>query len=271
MEIIEEKVINQNNWKKYFNFQKYNVLSWIHFIVLIISGVSPLISLAAALATVIETKNFLLIWFTNYDTFTYQSNLLISLYIWLSFWKTDLKMFKTHTLLMTLMVYIFVTFTFFNSYDLMRSVGKIPQKEDIINSNPNNLIDIDNLFVACSTWNHIINPIFFILYGSFSLAKENKPFMDNVYKYITVGMIYPLIYTLYLILIPWSGYLDNGANSYSVYGVFSQTKYNNLTWLWIPPLLAVFPISLTIIWNIKFHICKKETNTIKDKKIINPT
>ncbi|WP_033159870.1 DUF1600 domain-containing protein [Mycoplasmoides alvi] len=248
---------NKNVWNKYFNFYNYNWISWMHLLTLIISIISPILCLIVAIITSVQNNNVALVWFSNFDTWTYQTNCLITFYVWFNFWNKENKIFKNHNFLISITTYIIITFTFFNFYFIVNQFGGMPEKNDVINGNPHNILSINNLFITSSTWNHFINPVFFLIFSFSTMVKENKLFEKNFYKWIILTMIYPTIYCIYLILIPWSGFMDTGINSYSVYGSFTQTKYNNLTWLWIPPLYILFTAISTSIWQIKKYLFNK--------------
>ncbi len=241
----------KQNLRQKFNFRAYQSLDWMRFAALPIALFSFVLSLATAITGSVETHDAALLWFSNYDTFTFQSNLMVSLFVWISFFAPDLKIFRTHDTMLALMVYIFVTFLFFNSYDLLRRVGEIRHTGIIIDDNPHKIKSVQHLYWTCSLWNHVLNPATFVAMGAAAISKENKPCDRNGYRFVSLGLVFPLIYLVYLILIPWSGYLDDGTNSYSVYGLATQTKYNPHTWLWALPLASVFPLSLGLVWNFK--------------------
>lgn len=257
----KKKFINKYFFeKKYFHFNEYDWVKWLHFFALIISIFSPIFCISTAVITAIENNNWSLLWFTNFDTWTYQTNCLITFYVWFSFWKPNFKFFKDHNFLVSITVYIAITFLFFNTYYLINLLGGMPNKNDVIDSNPQNIKSIQEFYITSSAWNHVINPTFFIILSFSLMIKENKTIHYNLTRYVFITMIYPSIYTLYLILIPWSGFMDDGTNSYSVYGVFTQTKYNNTTWLWIPPLYVLIPITLIGMWYLKQHLFNKYQN-----------
>lgn len=248
--------------KIYFNFRNYKVYNWFHLFLLIINAFVPFFELALAITTAIQENNAAYIWFTNWDTFTHQTNFMVFLFVWLSFWNPKNKFFKTNSWLIWTMTYIFITTLFFNTYVVMVGTGWVdnfssPSSEssksisaltDHIPYEPKDESSLSIFNAVSSIWFHLINPWVFIVYGFLLIFLCNKKITQHYTKYIILGVIYPIIYMAYLIYIPWSGFNDTGASSYSVYSVFTQTKYNNKTWLWFYPLFFIFPIVGTFLW-----------------------
>lgn len=248
--------------KNYFEFKTYKIYDWFHFILLIINIFVPFFELALAITTALEENNAAYIWFSNWDTFTHQTNFIVFLFVSISFWNPKNKFLQTNSLLIWIMTYIFITTFFFNTYVIMLATGwidnfsnpasqansSISALTDHIPYEPKDSSSLSIFNAVSSIWFHLINPWVFIVYGLLMIFLCNKKITQHYTKYIILGVIYPVIYMAYLIYIPWSGFDDNGVNSYSVYSVFTQTKYNNETWLWFYPLFFIFPIVGTFLW-----------------------
>lgn len=242
-----------SNWKQIkVRFGNFSPLNWYHFALLFITFGSVAFCIAGVIHTAVGLNNAIYIWFTNYDTFTYQSNSIITFFVWFSFFKPNHQVFKNHTFLMWCMSYIFVTCTFFNTYEILTNVG-VFDKSVPTPGNDWEALNSSSAYLAffSSLWNHVINPITFLIYGVISIKLIKKERIFNSYKFVMFGSLYPFMYMIYLIYIPWSGFLDNGENSYSVYGYFTQTKYNSYTWLWFPILFLVFPVFQAFL--VKWH------------------
>ncbi|WP_027119887.1 DUF1600 domain-containing protein [[Mycoplasma] testudinis] len=168
---------------------------------------------------------------------------------------------------MWIIVYIFITFIFSNIYAIIQASGYFSgvktAKSEVGGFSLTNVIYVpisqasNDIFVSTSyIFLHIINPVLFITFGFIQMFKNYKKSQRICLYFMLYGLIYPFIYVIYLVYIPWAGFLDNGADSYSVYGILTQTKYNRFTWLWFIPLCLIFPICGEIIWVIN-KISKK--------------
>ncbi|AFQ03438.1 DUF1600 domain-containing protein [Mycoplasmoides genitalium] len=221
-----------------------------------------------ALISVANSGQMSLIWFTNFDTFTYQSNSLAIFLVWYYFLNHKSRWFENSSLVLSVTGYLVFTVIFFNFYALSLFTG-------IVNIEP----DVQGWFSTITTqlpysfngsfindWNafselllHVIHPLFYFIYVGllFKTYKFIKP-PRNLQSFLLKAGIYPSIYAFYLQTIPFLNVWDNGENSYSVYGFFTQTKYNSYVWIWSIPIFASMFLILWMLFVINNHYYGKK-------------
>lgn len=175
------------------------------------------------------------IFFGIFDRFTWQSNLLLTFYMFLYLWKPDHQFFKNNTFLISTMVYVFFTFIGYN----VVLVGISGDRAYV--GSP--------IEVTTNVWVHILAPLWFIIYGyTFMLSNANKE-PASFWRILLKGMIYPTIYAIYLITIPYTFkdyrlnpdvYGNTEGLAYSVYGGATNTFENNTSYAYILVMLLVF-------------------------------
>lgn len=174
------------------------------------------------------------IFFGIFDRFTWQSNVLLFVYMFLYFIKPKHSIFKNNRFLIMTMVWIF--FTFFGYNVVLVGISKDRGYSG------------SAIQVVINAWVHAIAPIWFIIYGiCFMLSNPNKE--PTFWKTLGYGMIYPVIYAIYLITIPYtfSDYrlnpeiYDNVSGlAYSVYGKATNTYESSIAYAYILSMLIVF-------------------------------
>lgn len=258
---------------QFFNFKTYRSYDWLHLVLLIINAFVPFFVIALAILSSVRKNSGAYFWFTNLDNWTQQSNLLACFFVFMAFFKPNHRFFKNHHFLMWVMVYLFVTFIFSNVYVIFQLSGLLSTQigHNVIQINPSSLggiiyVPVNNsspaiFFVFFSILMHLVNPLFFIVFGFLKMRLLKINYQTKLLYFLFYGSLYPMIYITYMIYIPWSGFEDNYKNSsYSVYGPLTQTKYNHFTWLWFIPLAAMFPISGWAVWAID-HIKPRKVKT----------
>ncbi|WP_027119807.1 DUF1600 domain-containing protein [[Mycoplasma] testudinis] len=256
----------KNIIQRYFLFKKYYAYNWMHLFSLVVNAFIPFIILAIGISTAVEKHNAAYLWFSSWDTWTHQSNMLVAVFVWLSFFWPSCKVFKSNSYLVWITTYILITFLFFNAYVIMQATGltktsaAIEESTTSASSLPGHIAYIPKdsssreiFYSVGSIFLHLINPISFVTYGITKMMLAHKKVTKNYFQFLFFGLLYPTGYMLYLIYIPWSGFADTGTSSYAVYGSFTQTKYNHLTWIWFPPLYLIFPIIGSIIWVFNYY------------------
>lgn len=185
------------------------------------------------------------IFFGILDRFTWQSNWLLFIYMFLYTFIPNHQIFKNGRFLICTMVYIFFTFIGYNVV-LVGISGAIGY--------------VGSLFsITSNIWIHILCPIYFIVYGFLFMYSNPEKIPQNFIKTLGWGMIYPIIYAIYLIIIPFifSDYRLNpnadiiygniNGEAYSVYGSATNTFSNPFSYAYIfVMLLGFFPGSFAL-------------------------
>lgn len=275
--LMIHQVAWKNNWlklksifSKYFNFKVYRAYDWLHLMLLPVNACIPFFIIATGITSAMMHQSAAFLWFSNLDTWTHQSNSLVSVFVWLWFLKPKHAFFRTNSYLVWITTYIFITGLYFNTFVILQATGHIKTINvdfsvvSKTSSLPNHIAYIPKdqsplaIFLVTSTiFLHLINPILFVTFGITKMMLAHKRVTKNYFLFLFFGLLYPTIYMIYLIYIPWSGFQDNGKISYSTYGDFTQTKYNPNTWLWFPPLYVTFMVFGSIIWF--FNYCGFKT------------
>lgn len=162
---------------------------------------------------------------TTIDKFTDQSNVLLWIFMifWLFFPKHSFM--KGNKFLISTMVYIFFTFCGYN-FILVPSGNPFIIKGDVY-------YNLQNM------WLHVLSPLLFLGFG-FSYMyyhKDQQP--KSFWSTFLTGMIYPTIYCIYIITIPFVLVKHDGT-PYSVYGQPTLTNGNPWSWMYIGLMYFVF-------------------------------
>lgn len=199
------------------------------------------------------------------DRFTYQSNWLLFIYMLFYIVKPNHQFFKGNRFLIATMVYIFFTFIGYN----VVLVG-ISQDRGYVGNAFN---------VSSNVWLHILAPLYFIFYGYLKMFYSPFQGPENFLKTLLLIMIYPTIYAIYLVTIPYtfvdfrenyhefySDYYSYDINpgdpvAYSIYGKATNTYLYPTSWIYIGVMyFGFFPGSCAL-----FFYSWKWMNKIKRK------
>lgn len=183
---------------------------------------------------------------TTIDKFTVQSNILLWVYMLFYLFFRKHSFLKNNQWLLSNLVYIFFTFIGYNVI-LVGFAG---------------YGYVGNFFeIFENAWYHIICPLTFFIFGFcffyFYKNQQPKSFWFSLLKQI----IYPSIYVLYLITIPFLLVTPNNTN-YSVYGDFTNVR-DHLP-IALPVILGMwlifFPVSHAIFYYSWILINKIDKN-----------
>ncbi|WP_022935036.1 DUF1600 domain-containing protein [Mesomycoplasma moatsii] len=144
------------------------------------------------------------------DKFTWESNMLISLYTFFYVFKPKYSFMKNDSFFLSVLTYITFTFIGYNV---------------ILNTSSLGYAFLKNYNLFESIWVHAICPSLFIALGIFKIFRENnlKILSLDLKNSLFLMMIYVVVYCLYLIIIPYI-YNTHDETTYSVYGKFTNTK-----------------------------------------------
>lgn len=191
---------------KIWEFKKYSILRWIAFFSAIIFILQCLCFFIAQKTTSSDNL-FLVVWLTWFQYFGIQTNILIGVYlIW--YWINPQCSLLNGKLLIYVMTYACTTF-------LIYSCALLPN--EIINKHFNGL---QASAYVVNVFEHYLVPIsIFVFYGCYLRYSKNKFIGKNndYWKTIGMGMIYPTIYVIYCICLP---FMSN--HTYSVYCSFTN-------------------------------------------------
>ena len=166
------------------------------------------------------------IFFGIFDRFTNQSNWILFIFAFMYFWWPNHSFFKDNKFLISAMVYIFFTFIGYNVVLVGIAGG--------YGYDVNKPVDFVSNF-----WLHILCPIYFIVFGYiFMIQNKNKQPL-KFHKLLLTGMIYPTIYAIYLVTIPFVYKLD-GSHSYTIYGSATNTAEYPISWAYICVMYFIF-------------------------------
>ncbi|MGL5640406.1 MAG: DUF1600 domain-containing protein [Mycoplasmoidaceae bacterium] len=169
------------------------------------------------------------VWFGIIDRFTYQSNWLAVLFFILYFFNPGFQIFKGNKLLISLMVYIFFTFFGYNIVLVL-----ISKDRGYVGS----VFNVTN-----NVWTHILMPLYFVFFGLVKLWFKPDGEYKSFWSTLATGMIYPTIYCIYLISIPfiYRVEVETGVyETYTIYGNATNTKDRPTSWAYIMIMYLVF-------------------------------
>ncbi len=241
-----------------FNFKNYKTKQWyLNLVCLILmSPMFVLLWMPEYNPEQISALNNL--WFEGFQYFTIQTNLLCYIYSLCFVISPMMKQFNKDSILICLLSYLFVVSITYNFIILpSNSLGDLKQWSAF------------NWTKTC--WDHIINPIVFIVIGIYNLSYSCKKY--NQYQdYLTVlkfGMIIPTIYLLYSLILPF-------VTSSSVYGFVSNCNpsLKNLSgslleygqWYLVFVFVLywfIFVGIITMFWKIKYNFYIRNLQNVK--------
>ncbi|AFQ03773.1 hypothetical protein CM1_02700 [Mycoplasmoides genitalium M6320] len=179
------------------------------------------------------------------DKFTDQTNVMLLIYAVIYTFNPKSWLLKNQQFFLSALAYILFTFI---GYNLILSIAGIAYKS----TNPYKL--------TSSIFLHVIAPIAFFIASFIKIKHEKDVNINMFFKSLLLFMIYPLIYGLYLVTIPYvRHYLFNGRPStYTIYGSITNTKDNPFAWLVVFAVLFIyFPLSYLAIYLLQLKLIKK--------------
>lgn len=250
-EIKDTNCVNVNIFDKLkCYFKSYDIHNWFAFVGLFIFTITMCFTVVQFIEFVSGNLTAWRIFFGIFDRFTYQSNWLLFLYTLLYVIKPNHQFFKNNKFLISTMVYIFFTFIGYN----VVLVGISHDRGYIGESSA----------IASNVWLHIIAPLYFIFFGLITMYCKPNQEPNSFWSTLGTGMIYPTIYAIYLITIPFT-FTDfrnnpdsypypNGHNlyddqAYTIYGNATNTYNNPLSWAYISVMyFGFFPLSFALFY-----------------------
>ncbi|QZX48997.1 DUF1600 domain-containing protein [Mycoplasma sp. E35C] len=189
--------------------------------------------------------------FTEADKFTNQSNILLLVFsIFFVFFPKN-SVLKNDKFLISTIVYIF--FTFFGYNFILNFTGR--GFTNPINTLPR---------LITSVVLHLINPLVFIVCGFLKYLFEPLKEIKKFHSYLIPGMIYPILYLVYAVTIPYVYKINGQMAGYSVYG-FATDVVNNPKVAWpisLGMIFIYFPITFFLAWygakKISWSVIKKQ-------------
>lgn len=249
-------------------FKSYDLHNWVGLIGLLIFTVSMCFTINDFLRYVSKKDEAWKIFFGIFDRFTNQSNWLLFFYMLLYVLCPKHQFFKGYKFLLATMVYIFFTFIGYNV--VLVAIAK--QKGYSLQNGVTSLVS--------NVWLHLLAPIYFIVYGYIVMYMNPNKEPVSFVKTLLPGMVYPTIYAIYLISIPYTfkdyrtNYeyyepiqaampdIDLSKVAYSVYGSATNTYSNPISWAYIGVMyFGFFPGSFAI-----FYYSWKGLNKLNNKK-----
>ncbi len=256
-----EKTIIKEKFNFLLWFKKFNAPKWIAFFGLFIFAISYVFTIRDFINAINgPNADASTIWFGIIDRFTNQSNWLLFIYCFLYVFFSKNSLLKGNGLLISVMVYIFFTFIGYNVVLVGLSGGAYGY-------GGSNLGD-----TVSNVWLHLLCPIYFLVFGYFEMYYNPNKEPKKFWKLLLLGMIYPTIYMIYVITIPYTygSYTEtiDGVivpETYTVYGNATNVKDYPTAWAYVMVMyLIFFPGSFAI-----FYFSWKGLNKINNKKIEN--
>ncbi|QMT98402.1 DUF1600 domain-containing protein [Mycoplasma tullyi] len=182
--------------------------------------------------------------FTAIGNFTNQSSVLLFFFSFFFVFYPNNSVLKNERFLVFCMVY--TLFTFFT--------GGI--FKDLVDQ-ANNRASFSQSYLASGIYLQIINPIVFIFAGYLRFIFNPIEKIQNYSKFILPGMIYPIIYLIYVLTIPLI-YKTPDHTIYSVYGNYTNVVTNRNMAITVGMLMTFlyFPASFILI----IFLIKKTNN-----------
>lgn len=178
------------------------------------------------------------IWFGIFDRFTNQSNWLLFVFIFFYLFFPNHSFLKSNGTLISIMVYIFFTFIGYNAILIpIAGYGYVGS----------------GMPLAGNIWLHILCPIYFLFFGFVHMFFNKNKQPKSFFKTMLFGMIYPTIYMIYIVTIPfvYTSY-EQGLKTYSVYGSATNLKDNTMiAAICISAMyLIFFPLSFAMFYYV---------------------
>lgn len=162
---------------------------------------------------------------TTFDKITDQSNIILWIFMLFYLFFPQHSFMKGNKFIISAAVYIFFVFCGYNF---------------ILVPNGNSFIKPgDAYYNLQNMWLHVIAPIIFFLF-TFAYMYYYKDAQPKSYlQTLLTGMIYPTIYCIYLISVPFV-LKDQSGNAYSIYGSVTNTKEIPTSWAYICGMYFIF-------------------------------
>ncbi|QEX47480.1 DUF1600 domain-containing protein [Mycoplasmoides gallisepticum] len=182
--------------------------------------------------------------YKTFDKFTNQSNFILLVFSFFYVFLPRHSFLKKDKFLVASIVYIL--FTFFG-YNIILQFGRLGYRF-ITNSTK----------LARGLMIHLFNPVTFIIAGFLAFVYSPARTIGKFHTYLIPGIIYPIIYGIYVISVPYL-YKTVDGSVYSVYGGVTNVIENpKIAWVAIIALLfGYFPLSYFIVWISYVKISKK--------------
>ncbi|QZX48995.1 DUF1600 domain-containing protein [Mycoplasma sp. E35C] len=245
-----------NNKQGFINWYKNKLTKAqrIFFYVLIINAIGFALIIYAIIKSLMEKGQA----FTRLDKFTNQSNVLLFIFSIFFVFFPKHSFMKNDKFLIATTVYILFTFI---GYNFVLSPMKLGYQ---VNDTPFEMFK--DLYI------HFFNPIIFIICGFIKFVYEPNINLKKYHDYLIPGYIYPFIYTIYSISIPFV-FNTHENQVYSVYKQATNIKdYPQIAWLIFSFNLFVYlPSSYFIIWFSAKKISQKYYLKYLDQKLAKNT
>lgn len=228
----------KNNIIEYF--KSFDVPRWFGFVGLFIFFISYGFTINSFITQLQQPNGGVSIWFGIVDRFTNQSNWLLFVFTFFYVFYNKHQLLKGNGFLVSTMVYIFFTFIGYNVVLVgLAGYGYTGTSLDI----------------ASNVWLHVLCPIYFIALGILHMVYNPNQEPKKFWKTFLLGMIYPTIYMIYIVTIPfvYTSNVDALGNhiTYSVYGSATNVKDSATSWAYILVMyLGFFPGSFWMFYGI---------------------
>ncbi|QZX48996.1 DUF1600 domain-containing protein [Mycoplasma sp. E35C] len=172
--------------------------------------------------------------YLNIDKFTNQSNVLLLIFSTFYVFMPKHSFIKNDKFLIATTTYILFTFVGYNF---------------ILNFMGDGYATKTNFHLFKDIYVHFFNPVLFIISAFVKFVLDPNPNIKKFHSFLIPGMIYPIIYAIYLASIPFVYHNQDGM-PYSVYGSATNTKTNpKIAWPIIILMLSIyFPLTYFLIW-----------------------
>ncbi|MDE6894113.1 MAG: DUF1600 domain-containing protein [Malacoplasma sp.] len=247
---LAETKNEQSKWNLLNLFKSFKWIDWLGFAFFLMYSVT-VVFFILDISVELSTNGGYGGWKTI-DKFTDQSNILLWLYMLFYLFFRNHSFLKNNQWLISNLVYIFFTFIGYNV--ILVGLGGYGYR--------GNFFEIFE-----NAWYHIICPISFFVFGFCFFYFYQNQYPKVFWISLLKQMIYPTIYVIYLISIPFVlDYEDSNGNinHYSVYGDFTNVR-DHLT-IALPVILGMwlifFPAAHAIFYFSWFGISKIKKITL---------
>ncbi|QMT98400.1 DUF1600 domain-containing protein [Mycoplasma tullyi] len=243
MNLIDKKPKSISHWFKYELTTAQKIFFFVFWLnlataIFIVEGV------VAELLSNSDTMKGFTDAFRTFDKFTNQSNFILVVFSFFYVFLPKHSFLKRDKFLVASIVYIL--FTFFG-YNVILQFGSLGYKHI---TNP--------IRLARGLTVHLFNPVAFIIAGFLAFVYSPARNIGKFHTYLIPGIIYPIIYVIYVITVPYV-YKTVDRTVYSVYGGVTNVINNpKIAWAAIIGLLCgYFPLSYFAVWIAYVRISKK--------------
>ncbi|WP_027121824.1 DUF1600 domain-containing protein [[Mycoplasma] imitans] len=190
--------------------------------------------------------------FITFDKFTNQTNILIFFFSLFYVFFSKHSFMKNDKFLIASITYIFITFFVYNLVSLSSKIATFVAPDSLLAASHTKVgygskPTIFLLFV--DLYKHLINPIIFIVCGFYKFIYDPNLKLKKFTSYLIPIMIYPAIYCIYVMAIPFI-YNRLDGTTYSVYNIATNTKdYPQVAFPMIFFLMFVLiPLTTYLTW-----------------------